>query len=82
MKNLEERLFFGSGLWESIMKNALSLRLKIVVSILAIIIVSNLFLVLFLYGKSKSELVSSILKSSGQSAHSTALEIGSINDLE
>ena len=82
MKNLEERLFFGSGLWESIMKNALSLRLKIVVSILAIIIVSNLFLVLFLYGKSKSELVSSILKSSGQSAHSTALEIGSINDME
>ena len=82
IKNLEERLFFDSALREFVVKTAFSLRLKIVVSILAIIIVSNLFLVLFLYGKSKSELVSSILKSSGQSAHSTALEIGSINDLE
>ena len=64
------------------MQTSVSLKVKLSVSILTIIIVSNLFLVTFLYKKSRAELINSIQKNNTQLTYSTAIEIQNINDKE
>ena len=64
------------------MQTSVSLKVKLSVSILTIIIVSNLFLVTFLYKKSRAELINSIQKNNTQFTYSTAIEIQNINDKE
>ena len=54
-------------------QNFVSLKIKLSVSILTIIIVSNLFLVTFLYKKSRAELINSIQKNNSQFTYSTAV---------
>lgn len=59
-----------------------SLKVRLLVFILAIIIVSNLFLVGFLFVNSRSELIKSLSEQNTNFTYSTALQIHNINDRE
>lgn len=59
-----------------------SLKARLLVSILSIIIVSNLFLVCFLFVNSRNELMKSLAEQNSNFTYSTALQIHNINDRE
>lgn len=59
-----------------------SLKARLLLSILSIIIVSNLFLVCFLFVNSRNELMKSLAEQNSSFTYSTALQIHNINDRE
>lgn len=63
-------------------KSFSSLKARLLVSILSIIIVSNLFLVCFLFVNSRNELMKSLAEQNSNFTYSTALQIHNINDRE
>ena len=64
------------------MGKSVSIRKKLLILVLTLIVISNSVLALFLYSDSKTQLISSVLETEFEFTRATALEIHNINEKE